>query len=199
MAGPAPEPALVLTLKFVLPVILLLHLVTSYVYLGKSPVWDFIATTARGLLALLRWLPLRVGKLDLGPLAAIVLILRFYIGCRLSWRRGVLPRGPSDAGLSLRRGRGQTQRDGGAGMGLAFYGQCAAVQFGQALRNAEAQAQTLLFVQFAIELHVSAHPGDVLGRKPAPVVATDNMTAAPASARRDGHGRAAGSENLKAF
>jgi hypothetical protein len=67
--------ALVLTLKFVLPVILLLHFVTSYVYLGGSPFWDFVATTARGLLALLRWLPLRVGKLDLGPLAAIVLIL----------------------------------------------------------------------------------------------------------------------------
>jgi uncharacterized protein YggT (Ycf19 family) len=64
-----------LTLKFLLPPLLFLHLLASYVYLGGSPVWDFIATTARNLLAPLSRLPLHVGRVDFAPLAGIVLIL----------------------------------------------------------------------------------------------------------------------------
>ncbi|HWH69686.1 MAG TPA: hypothetical protein VNT26_09895, partial [Candidatus Sulfotelmatobacter sp.] len=63
-----------LSLKFLLPVLLLLHLVTSYVYLGSSPLWDFIANTARNLLAPLQRLPLRFAKLDLTPLVGVMLI-----------------------------------------------------------------------------------------------------------------------------
>jgi uncharacterized protein YggT (Ycf19 family) len=67
--------ALYFTLQYFLPVFLLLHLVTSYVYLGSNPVWDFVGATARNLLAPLRWLPLRIAKLDFGPLAGVLIIL----------------------------------------------------------------------------------------------------------------------------
>ena len=67
--------ALYFTLQFLLPVFLLLHLFASYIYLGSSPLWDFIGATARNLLAPLRRLPMRVGLLDLAPLGGVVLIL----------------------------------------------------------------------------------------------------------------------------
>lgn len=63
---------LVISLKLFLPVLLLLHLVASYVYLGSSPVWDFIVGTCRVLLAPVR--AFRIGKLDLAPLVGVLLI-----------------------------------------------------------------------------------------------------------------------------
>ncbi len=66
---------LLLSLKYVLPVFLCLHLIASYIYLGTSPVWDFIATTSANLTAPLRYLPLRFARLDFAPLAGAVLIL----------------------------------------------------------------------------------------------------------------------------
>ena len=42
--------ALYFTLQFLLPVFLLLHLFASYIYLGSSPLWDFIGATARNVL-----------------------------------------------------------------------------------------------------------------------------------------------------
>ncbi len=66
--------ALYLTLQYLLPVFLFLHLVTTYVYLGSSPLWDFIGNTARNLLRPLRWLPLRIARLDFSPLVGVVLI-----------------------------------------------------------------------------------------------------------------------------
>jgi uncharacterized protein YggT (Ycf19 family) len=63
-----------LTLKYLLPGILLLYLVSSYVYLGSNPLWDFISATARNLLAPLRFLPLRVARLDFAPMAGVALI-----------------------------------------------------------------------------------------------------------------------------
>jgi uncharacterized protein YggT (Ycf19 family) len=67
--------ALWFTLQYLLPVFLLLHLAASYVYFGSSPLWDFVGATARNLLAPLRWLPLRIGRVDFAPLAAVMLIL----------------------------------------------------------------------------------------------------------------------------
>ena len=64
-----------LSLKFFLPVILFLHLIADYVYLGDNPFWEFLGTTARNLLAPLQRVPLRVGKVDLAPVAGILLIL----------------------------------------------------------------------------------------------------------------------------
>jgi uncharacterized protein YggT (Ycf19 family) len=63
------------TLKNLLPIILFLHLISSYVYLGSNPFWEFIATTARRLLRPLRRLPLRLGRFDFAPLAGIVTLL----------------------------------------------------------------------------------------------------------------------------
>ncbi len=67
--------ALYLSLKYLFPAFLFLHLTASYVYLGSSPIWPFIATTSRSLLAPLRWLPLRFARLDLAPLLGVILIL----------------------------------------------------------------------------------------------------------------------------
>jgi len=64
-----------LTLQYLLPVFLLLYLITSYVYLGSNPVWDFVGVTARNVLAPLSWLPLRFARLDFAPLVGVVLIL----------------------------------------------------------------------------------------------------------------------------
>jgi len=67
--------ALYFSLQYLLPPLLLLHLVASYVYLGGSPVWDFVGATARNLLAPLHWLPLRIARFDFAPLAGAILIL----------------------------------------------------------------------------------------------------------------------------
>lgn len=63
--------------KYLLAVLLVLQIITSHVYFGHAPLWGFIATTGQELLKLFRWLPLRLGRLDLAPLAgtAIVLLL----------------------------------------------------------------------------------------------------------------------------
>jgi uncharacterized protein YggT (Ycf19 family) len=67
--------SLVLSLKYLMPVFLLLDLVSSYVYLGTSPVWDFVASTSGNLLKPLRGLPLRLAKVDLAPLLGTIFIL----------------------------------------------------------------------------------------------------------------------------
>lgn len=64
---------LLLTLKYLLPTILLLHFVLTYVYLGRSAFWDFISGTARTLLTPLRFL--RLGKVDFAPLVGTVLLV----------------------------------------------------------------------------------------------------------------------------
>jgi hypothetical protein len=60
--------------KYLIAITLLLHLVHSYVYLGNSSLWNFADITARNLLTPLRWLPLRIGKVDLLPVLAIALV-----------------------------------------------------------------------------------------------------------------------------
>jgi uncharacterized protein YggT (Ycf19 family) len=65
---------LYLSLKFLLLAFLIVHLIITYVYLGTNPVWDFINTTSRNLLAPLSWLPLRFGRIDLAPVVGIILV-----------------------------------------------------------------------------------------------------------------------------
>ena len=65
---------LIFTLKLLLPVILLLHVVASYVYLGANPFWEFIAVTSRNLLKPLQPFPLRFAKVDFAPLAGVLLL-----------------------------------------------------------------------------------------------------------------------------
>ena len=67
--------ALCFSLKYLLPVLLILHLINSYVFLGNNPFWDFVSNTSRALLSPLTRLPLRVGRVDLTPLAAAILVL----------------------------------------------------------------------------------------------------------------------------
>ncbi len=63
------------TLKYMLPVFLGLYLVASYVYLGASPVWEFVTTTSRHVLAPLTKVPLRFARLDFAPILGMILIL----------------------------------------------------------------------------------------------------------------------------
>jgi uncharacterized protein YggT (Ycf19 family) len=66
--------SLMITLQYLLPVLLLLHLVASYVYLGSNALWEFIGATASNMLAPLRRLPLRVARFDFSPLVGVILI-----------------------------------------------------------------------------------------------------------------------------
>lgn len=61
--------------KFFIAGLLFLFIVNSYVYLGAMPFWTYINTTGRKLLVPVSWIPLRLGKIDLSPLFAIVLVL----------------------------------------------------------------------------------------------------------------------------
>jgi uncharacterized protein YggT (Ycf19 family) len=86
------------SLKYLLPPLLLLHLVCSYVYLGNHPVWEFVSVTAQNLLAPLRKIPLRFARFDLTPLAGLVLILlalqwlpSFLIGKMAQWKLSAWP------------------------------------------------------------------------------------------------------------
>lgn len=56
-----------LFLKPLVLAILLVYLVNSYVYLGRSPLLDFTSDTARQMLTLLRWLPLQWRRIDFAP------------------------------------------------------------------------------------------------------------------------------------
>lgn len=69
--------ALYLTLKYLLPALLVVHLVITYVYFGRSDLCEFINLTAANLLAPLRRLPLKVGRMDFAPVvgAAVILFL----------------------------------------------------------------------------------------------------------------------------
>jgi len=63
-----------LSWKYLIGGLLALHLVGSYVYLGNQPLWSFIALTGRNLLTPLRWVPLRLGKVDFAPVVGIALV-----------------------------------------------------------------------------------------------------------------------------
>jgi uncharacterized protein YggT (Ycf19 family) len=64
-----------LSLEYLLPPFLLLHLVASYVYLGRNPLLDFVSMTARNILVPLRRWPLRYAMVDFTPLAGAFLII----------------------------------------------------------------------------------------------------------------------------
>lgn len=57
--------------KHVVGVLLGLHLLNTYVYLGGHPVWNFINATGKRMLMPLKPLPLRFGKMDFAPLLGI--------------------------------------------------------------------------------------------------------------------------------
>lgn len=55
-------------------VILLLHLANSYVYFGQHPFWNYLNVTARKILAPLKIIPLRIGRVDFAPVLAIAIL-----------------------------------------------------------------------------------------------------------------------------
>ena len=60
--------------KIPLGILLTLHLLNSYIYFGRQPFWKYVSATAQTLLSPLKKLPLRIGKLDLAPVLALVLL-----------------------------------------------------------------------------------------------------------------------------
>jgi uncharacterized protein YggT (Ycf19 family) len=61
--------------KFIAAALLVLRLLNTYIYFGKHPFWNYINTTAQALLAPLRKIPLRAGKIDFAPIVGITLLL----------------------------------------------------------------------------------------------------------------------------
>lgn len=60
--------------EFPIVALLLLHLLNNYIYFGRHPLWQYADVTANTLLKSLKWLPLRIGKLDLAPVVGIAVV-----------------------------------------------------------------------------------------------------------------------------
>jgi uncharacterized protein YggT (Ycf19 family) len=61
--------------QYALVGVLALHVLSTYVYLGNAPFWNFITSTARNFLRPVQWLPLRVGNVDLLPILVVAIVL----------------------------------------------------------------------------------------------------------------------------
>jgi uncharacterized protein YggT (Ycf19 family) len=64
--------------KYLIAAFLFLYLLNSYVYVGNHPLWNYVNVTSRKLIAPIRWLPLRYGRVDFAPVLIIGLV--FFIG-----------------------------------------------------------------------------------------------------------------------
>lgn len=54
--------------------VLVLHLLDTHVYLGAHPLWGFVGSLGRWMIRPLRWLPLRLARIDFAPVAGIALV-----------------------------------------------------------------------------------------------------------------------------
>jgi uncharacterized protein YggT (Ycf19 family) len=63
-----------LSWKYLIGGLLAMRLLSSYIYLGRHPFWSFVGLTGRNLLAPLRWIPLRWGRVDFAPLVGVALV-----------------------------------------------------------------------------------------------------------------------------
>jgi hypothetical protein len=63
-----------LSWKYLIAALLLLWLISTYIYLGNNAFWSFITLTGRNTLSPLKWAPFRVGKFDLAPVVGIFLV-----------------------------------------------------------------------------------------------------------------------------
>lgn len=61
--------------KYAVLIVLLLHLLHSYVHLGGHPLWEFVDVSARNLLRPLGRLPLRAGRIDFAPVLGLALVV----------------------------------------------------------------------------------------------------------------------------
>jgi uncharacterized protein YggT (Ycf19 family) len=60
--------------KYLAAGLLVLHLLNTYIYFGKHPFWNYVNATAQNLIAPLRKIPLRAGKVDFAPVVGIAMI-----------------------------------------------------------------------------------------------------------------------------
>ncbi|HEV2434763.1 MAG TPA: hypothetical protein VG077_02085 [Verrucomicrobiae bacterium] len=60
--------------KFAAGVLLVLHLLNSYIYFGKYPFWNYVTAEAQTLLRPLHAIPLRAGKVDFAPVLGTALV-----------------------------------------------------------------------------------------------------------------------------
>ena len=63
-----------LSWKLVAAALLVLHLLNTYIYFGRHPLWSYVNATAQTLLSPLRKIPLRAGKVDFAPVVGIVIV-----------------------------------------------------------------------------------------------------------------------------
>jgi uncharacterized protein YggT (Ycf19 family) len=60
--------------KYALGAVLAFYLLSSYIYLGQHPVWEFVEQTGATFVRPLRKLPLRLGKVDFAPVVGIAIL-----------------------------------------------------------------------------------------------------------------------------
>jgi uncharacterized protein YggT (Ycf19 family) len=60
--------------KFPIALLLVLHLLNSYLYFGDHPIWNYINTVAQKILIPFRKLRLRAGRVDFAPLVGLVVL-----------------------------------------------------------------------------------------------------------------------------
>lgn len=79
--------------KFPAGALLVLHLLSSYIYFGRHPFWKYVNATAQKLLQPLRRIPLDFRKVDFAPLVGIALIFLVAEGASggLAWLFARLP------------------------------------------------------------------------------------------------------------
>lgn len=79
--------------KFAAAALLVLHLLNTYIYFGKHPFWNYVNTAAQNLLAPLRKIPLRAGRVDFAPVAGIAVIFfaAEFAARALAWLYARLP------------------------------------------------------------------------------------------------------------
>ena len=69
--------------KLLVAVLFVLDLITTYIYLGNHPLWNYISTMSQTLLSPLRPLPLRVGRVDFAPVVGLVIL--FAVAALYKW------------------------------------------------------------------------------------------------------------------
>ena len=79
--------------QFLIMAVLVLHMISSYVYLGNAPFWNLITITGQNLLRPLAALPLRAGRIDFAPVLAlaVVLLAACFVPQVLVWLYARLP------------------------------------------------------------------------------------------------------------
>lgn len=82
--------SLLLSAKYLLAIVLVGHLINSYVYIGPQALWTFLSATARSLLRPLRWLPLRAGRFDGAPIVGLALVF-LLAGFAAQWLERTYP------------------------------------------------------------------------------------------------------------